>query len=121
MGADYTGNPKARMYFGTIQGMTGQRASTAEVWAAVKASALAAAEWLEGCPPGSGAGVPAVQARAATALAGISVTDISQLRGIAGQMLRARQNLMDAPDDFPITAAMIGRPPNVVRRTNGPV
>jgi hypothetical protein len=110
----FTGNRRALAYFGTIRGLTANRATTQEIWLGLKAAAMSQAEWLEGLPPGAGVYSPAARERARAMLHGVTISDVNALRGIAGQMLRAKQRLATARPEDVIDAGMIGRPPNAV-------
>jgi hypothetical protein len=113
-GSTFTGNRKALAYYGTIQAATAARCTTAQVWEALREAALANAEWILGYPPGTGSGDPAVQAKAVANLQGITISDVNQLRAIAGWNHTAKANLNGADPAMAIDASMIGRPPNAV-------
>jgi hypothetical protein len=79
------GQTKLLAYWGNIQSAVSQRASTADLWAAVRGAADA-----EG-----------------VSLAGISVTDMSGLRGLAAGQRNAMDNLQRTSPDQVITGTMI--------------
>lgn len=75
--------------FGSILGATYEGASTADIWDALKAGAEA--QGLE--------------------TVGLSASDVSQLRGFAGGITRAADNLANADPNLGITNDMIGTAP----------
>lgn len=83
---DFTeGQRKLLLYWGNIQQSVSARASTADLWANVKAAAAA-----EG-----------------TSLAGVRMTDMNRLRSVAAGMRSAMENLTAGRIDSVITSSMI--------------
>lgn len=84
---DLTPGQKALLpYWGTIQRAVSERASTADLWAAVKA--VAQSEGID--------------------LRGASGADMSRMRGIAAGQRNAMESLAASPLNTAITAGMIG-------------
>lgn len=90
MAGSYTGGSQALQFFFTILGAAYDRATTAEVWAALNDASEAT-------------GVP---------LTGITIQDINQLRASAGDIVRAAGTLANAPGEYAIDAGMIGNWPS---------
>jgi hypothetical protein len=85
---DFTpGQRKLLLYWGNIQQSVTARASTADLWAAVRSAAAA-----EGTP-----------------LSGVRIQDMNGLRSIAASMARSQRDLAALRPDSVITGAMIGR------------
>lgn len=113
------GAQKLLGFYGSILSAATLRLTTAEVWNAIRNAATNTAAWLEGVPASDAASNPEVEARASQLLSGIGGTDVSVLRGIAGQQQRAIEALRAASADQSIVADMIGRPPNSITGSPG--
>lgn len=110
----YTGSPKALGFFGSILSSAFQGATTSEVWSNLKEAATNTAAGMLGVPQSLAQYGTAVSDLASQLLSGISVTDVSQLRGIAGQQIAAMGNLANADRTFAVDASMIGPTPNSI-------
>ena len=92
MPGPYTGTPKALQYFGSILGAAFERASTADIWE----------------------GIQSLAGSLGQDTSGITIFDVNQMRGIAGQMISSQQALLGANPTDAIDSSMIGIPPNTV-------
>jgi hypothetical protein len=111
MPGPYTGSPKGLFFYGSIQGAAAQGATTADVWAAMRGAAFNTAAFLAGLTASAALGNLGVLGMAASFLAGVNIQDVNQMRAIAGQNIRAAQNLANAPSNYAISSEMIGIPP----------
>lgn len=92
---------KALQYWGTVRGAVAQRASTADVWGAIRDMAAAS-------------GLPNL---------GISLQDFNQLRSAAVGVRNAGETLAKAPAEWGLNSSMIGVTPyarSLADRANTP-
>jgi hypothetical protein len=112
MPGPFTGTPKALGFFGSVLAATDEGATTAGIWDAMKASALDTAAALSGFVVGSAIPPIAVLNLAQSMLSGISIFDVNQMRGIAGQNVAAARALASSPLENVIDSSMIAIPPS---------
>jgi hypothetical protein len=97
--------------FGSFQAGAAQHTDTASIWTSLR---INAANWANRFTPDEGALSDAEleeQGKGILAQAGVNAVTVSTYRGIAGQWLAAKQNLLAADQDTAIAANQIFRPP----------
>lgn len=104
-------SPNLRSLFPAILSATQARASTAEVWQAIRESATSAATHVLGVVLGRAPTDQEILAGASKYLQGIDAAAVSSARGVAGAMVRAHDNLVARDPATQVLADAIARPP----------
>jgi hypothetical protein len=113
MAGPYLGSDQALSFFQSVLSSAWDHATTSEVWAGIRSSALETASWILGVPSGITPVGPATQGLADELVQGVTIQDVNMMRAIAGQNVQAAKALAAASRETAISAEHIAVPPIV--------
>lgn len=113
MAGDYPNDPDSvlRGLFGSFVSAAEQRLSTADVWAGLRQSANDWARSVLSVTVGPDVSEDDIAAKASQLLGHVTITDVNNYRSLAGQALRAKQNLQSLGENDQIYATSVFRAP----------